>query len=138
MRSHSASVVASIGALEATPAFDTTTSTPPNAPTATANASLTASSSVTSPPTAAPASPKLATASDAPSSSRSKATTHAPFAASSSTTARPMPPAAPVTSATRPCNSPGGGRNDSLYNSRGQYSTAKLSSSVRDVKPPSA
>ena len=39
LRSHSASVVSSIGALEAMPAFDTTMSTPPYALTAAANAS---------------------------------------------------------------------------------------------------
>ena len=50
----------------------------------------------------------------APSPSRSKATTHAPAAASASTIARPMPPAPPVTSATAPCSSPGGGASESL------------------------
>ena len=38
LRSHSASVVSSIAALEATPALETTMSTPPNASTAAANA----------------------------------------------------------------------------------------------------
>ena len=37
-----------------------------------------------------------------------------PRDASDSTTARPMPPAAPVTSATLPCSSPGGGASESL------------------------
>ena len=49
LRSHSASVVSSIGALEATPALDTTMSTPPKAPTAAWNAAATAASEVTSP-----------------------------------------------------------------------------------------
>ena len=44
LRSHSARVVSSIAALDATPAFETTMSTPPNAATAAPNASATESS----------------------------------------------------------------------------------------------
>ena len=57
-------------------------------------------------------------------------TMHAPAPHRTSTIARPMPPAAPVTSATLPCSSPGGGASESLYSSSGQYSIAKLSASV--------
>ena len=57
LRFHSASVVSSIEALEAMPALETTMSTPPNASTAARNAPATASSEVTSPPTARPRSP---------------------------------------------------------------------------------
>ena len=114
LRSHSASVVSSIGALEATPALETTMSTPPKASMVASNAAVTARSDVTSPDTARPRSPSSPTASTAPSLSRSNAATQAPAAASESTTARPMPPAAPVTSATLPCSSPGGGESDSL------------------------
>jgi hypothetical protein len=45
-----------------------------------------------------------------------------------------MPPAAPVTSATLPCSSPGRGASESLYSSSGQYSIAKLSASVSETK----
>ena len=78
LRSHSSSVVSSIGALEATPAFDTTMSTPPKASAARPNASRTASSFVTSPAAVAPASPRASTAAAAPTPSRSNAITHAP------------------------------------------------------------
>ena len=78
LRFHSSSVVSSIGALDATPALETTTSTPPNASMAAAKACSTASSEVTSPPTPMPRSPSSATAAVAPSSSRSKPTMQAP------------------------------------------------------------
>ena len=82
LRSHSASVVSPIGALEAIPALETTMSTPPNRATASANARATAPSEVTSPLTEMPASPSPATASAAPSPSMSNATTDAPASVS--------------------------------------------------------
>ena len=138
LRSHSASEVSSSAALDATPALDTRMSTPPKRSTAAAKAAATASSLVTSPLTARPASPYGATASSAPAWSRSNATTHAPAAASESPIARPMPPAPPVTSATWPWSSPGGGACASLYSSSGQYSIAKLSPASSDTNSPSA
>ncbi len=54
LRFHSSSVVSSSAALDAMPAFETTMSMPPNSRTAAANASATAASDVTSPPTASP------------------------------------------------------------------------------------
>ena len=57
LRFHSSSVVSSIAALEAMPAFETTMSTPPKRSTAAAKAAATASSLVTSPLTASPPSP---------------------------------------------------------------------------------
>ena len=69
-----------------------------------------------------------------PRASMSKPTTHAPAPASDvAIAARPIPPAAPVTSATLPWSSPGGGASDSLYSSSGQYSIAKLSASVSET-----
>ena len=137
-RSHSVNVVSLMGALDAMPAFDTTMSMPPNAETALAKASATARSEVTSPATEIAASPYGATASAAPGPSRSNATTAAPACTSDSRTARPMPPAAPVTSATRPWSSPGGGANDSLYSSSGQYSMAKLSAADNETNSDTA
>ena len=115
MRSHSASVVSSIAALDATPAFETTMSTPPKRSTAAANAAATESSLVTSPPTARPPSPSAADRILGAVAVEVEGD-HAGAGAARArrTTARPIPPAAPVTSATAPCSSPGGGASESL------------------------
>ena len=73
-----------------------------------------AASLVTSPCDRQPGRPEVGDRGLAPSPSRSKAITAAPSAASASTIARPMPPAAPVTRAIRPCSSRGGGASESL------------------------
>src|SRR4051812_46460449 len=105
----SASVVSSTGAAEAMPALEMQMSTPPNFHELSRNPVMTASSRVTSTQALATTSlPYFFLSSDsAPASasrSMSQMMTHAPSSMRRRAVARPMPPAPPVISATRPAN----------------------------------
>ena len=130
-RSQSSNVVSPSEPARVMPALLTSRSTPPKASTAAFTASATAVSSVTSATTPAARSGPPSSAATSPTfaSSRSAMTTLAPSAASARAVARPMPEAAPVTTAIRPASGFGFGRRCSFCSSRIQYSTANLSAS---------
>jgi hypothetical protein len=65
--------------------------------------------------------------------SRSVTATDEPWSMSRWAMARPIPPAAPVTSPTSRASSASGGASESLYSSSGQYSTANASASETEV-----
>ena len=133
---HNSSVVSSTVAEEAIPAFETRMSTPPYSRAVVAKAALTCDSSVTSIITSRTLSLPCVDANCLQVSlsralSMSARTTQAPSVRNRSAVADPMPPAPPVTNATRPARLLGFGMRCSLASSNSQYSISKASCSGR-------
>jgi len=116
------------------PAFSTSMSSPPNALTPSSSAAPTADSSVTS--HTIPRKSGRACIREM-SWFTSSPTTAAPLLRNASTQARPIPEAAPVTSATSPEKTGAGPARRSFACSRSQYSTSKMSAGDSAFHPPS-